>query len=287
VPETGGILYVVATPLGHLEDLSPRARDVLATVDLIYCEDTRHTGRLLAALGLATPRRSLHEHNEAQRVPEALAALARGDRLALVSDAGTPLVSDPGYRLLAAARETGVTVSPIPGPSAPIAALSVAGLPSDRFVFEGFLPAKAAARRARLAALATETRTLVMFETGRRLPDALADLVAAFGTERPAAVGRELTKAYETIYRDTLGRLAERVRTDPDMVRGELVLVVQGAPGGGGDATLADVLRVLLEELSPSQAARLAARLTGVKRREAYEAARRLRPAAGPDADPD
>ena len=285
MPEIGGILYVVATPLGHLEDLSPRARDVLATVDLIYCEDTRHTGRLLAALGLATPRRSLHEHNEAQRVPEVLAALTRGDRLALVSDAGTPLVSDPGYRLLAAAREAGVTVSPIPGPSAPVAALSVAGLPSDRFVFEGFLPARAAARRSRLAELAAESRTLVLFETGRRLPEALADLVSAFGAERPSAVGRELTKAYETIYRDTLGGLAEQARTDPDMVRGELVLVVQGAPGGGGDAALADVLRVLLEELPPSQAARLAARLTGVKRREAYEVARRLGSAAGSDGD--
>ena len=220
-------------------------------------------------------------------MPEALAALARGDRLALVSDAGTPLVSDPGYRLLAAVREAGLAVSPIPGPSAPIAALPAAGLPPARSVFEGFLPARAAARRSRLAALAAETRTLVLFETGRRLPAALADLVSAFGAERPAAVGRELTKAYETIYRDTLGGLAQRAGTDADMVRGELVLVVQGATGGGGDAALAGVLRVLLDELPPSQAARLAAKLTGVKRRVAYEAARRLGAAAGSDADPD
>jgi 16S rRNA (cytidine1402-2'-O)-methyltransferase len=287
VPESGGILYIVATPLGNLEDLSPRARRTLADVDRIYCEDTRHTGQLLSTLGIATPRRSLHEHNEAQRVPEVLAALADGLRIALVSDAGTPLVSDPGYRLLSAAREAGVTVSPVPGPSAPVAALSVAGLPSDRFVFEGFLPAKAAARRGRLAALADESRTLVLFEAGRRLTDTLADLAEAFGGQRPAALGRELTKAYETVYRDTLEGLAARAAADPDMARGELVLVVQGATEtpGAGTGELDRVLRVLLDELPPSQAARIAARLTGTKRRLAYAAARRLQPPGGREPD--
>lgn len=277
------MLYVVATPLGNLEDLSPRARQILATVDLVLCEDTRRTGRLLAALGLTTPLRSLHEHNEAERVPEALAALRAGRRLALVADAGTPLISDPGYRLLAALREAGLPVSPVPGPSAPVAALSVAGLPSDRFVFEGFLPARPAARRSRLAELAGEARTLIFFETGRRLGEALEDLVAAFGAARPAAIGRELTKLHETVYRDDLAGLARRVAEDPDAVRGELVLVVGGRGEEGADeATLARVLRVLLEELPPSQAARLAARLTGARRRSAYALARRLgEPAAG------
>jgi 16S rRNA (cytidine1402-2'-O)-methyltransferase len=272
------MLYVVATPLGNLEDLSPRAKRVLETADLILCEDTRHTGRLLAALGIATPRRSLHEHNEAARVDEVLAALRAGRRLALVSDAGTPLVSDPGYRILAAVREAGLPVSPVPGPSAPIAALSVAGLPSDRFVFEGFLPARRSARRERLAVLTDEPRTLIFFETGRRLGEALEDLVAAFGPDRPATLGRELTKAFETLYRDDLAGLARRVADDPDATRGELVLVVQGqtAPAGEDDAALARVLRILLDELPPSQAARLAAKLTGVRRRTAYEAARRL-----------
>jgi 16S rRNA (cytidine1402-2'-O)-methyltransferase len=277
----------VATPLGNLEDLSPRARRVLESVDLILCEDTRHTGRLLAHFGITTSRRSLHEHNEAGRVPEILAALRAGRRVALVSDAGTPLISDPGYRLLAAARAAALAVSPVPGPSAPIAALSVAGLPSDRFVFEGFLPARAAARRARLDELADEARTLIFFETGPRLGATLDDLAAAFGSTRPAALGRELTKAYETVYHDDLAGLARRVATDADAVRGEMVLVVQGRPETAprDEAGLASVLRVLLEELPPSQAARLAAKLTGAKRRTAYDVARRLGEA--PDGEPD
>ena len=278
MPETGGFLYVVATPLGNLQDLSPRAREILAAVDVVLCEDTRHTGHLLSALGIATPRRSLHEHNEAARVPEIVAGLRQGRRYALVSDAGTPLVSDPGYRLLAEARAEGLNVSPIPGPCAPVAALSVAGLPTDRFIFEGFLPAKRAARRTRLDELAEEPRTLIFFETGRRIGAALEDLAAIFGSDRPATIARELTKAYESVYRGSLAELGQRVKVDPDAVRGEIVLVVEGAATGGaaGGPELGRVLRTLLEELPPSQAARLAAKLTGAKRRDAYDVARRL-----------
>ena len=278
MPETGGILYVVATPLGNLQDLSPRGREILDGVDLVLCEDTRHTGHLLSALGIATPRRSLHEHNEAARVPEIVAGLKQGRSYALVSDAGTPLVSDPGYRLLAEARVEGLNVSPIPGPCAPIAALSVAGLPTDRFAFEGFLPAKGAARRARLGELAEEPRTLVFFETGRRIGAALGDFVAIFGPDRPATLARELTKAYESVYRGSLAQLGQRVKDDPDAVRGEMVLVVEGAAPGdvAGGPELGRLLRTLLEELPPSQAARLAAKLTGAKRRDVYDMARRL-----------
>ena len=278
MPETGGILYVVATPLGNLQDLSPRGREILDGVDLVLCEDTRHTGHLLSALGIATPRRSLHEHNEAARVPEIVAGLKQGRSYALVSDAGTPLVSDPGYRLLAEARVEGLNVSPIPGPCAPIAALSVAGLPTDRFAFEGFLPAKGAARRARLGELAEEPRTLVFFETGRRIGAALGDFVAIFGPDRPATLARELTKAYESVYRGSLAELGQRVKDDPDAVRGEMVLVVEGAAPGdvAGGPELGRLLRTLLEELPPSQAARLAAKLTGAKRRDVYDMARRL-----------
>ena len=278
MPETGGILYVVATPLGNLQDLSPRGREILDGVDLVLCEDTRHTGHLLSALGIATPRRSLHEHNEAARVPEIVAGLKQGRSYALVSDAGTPLVSDPGYRLLAEARVEGLNVSPIPGPCAPIAALSVAGLPTDRFAFEGFLPSKGAARRARLGELAEEPRTLVFFETGRRIGAALGDFVAIFGSDRPATLARELTKAYESVYRGSLAELGQRVKDDPDAVRGEMVLVVEGAAPGdvAGGPELGRLLRTLLEELPPSQAARLAAKLTGAKRRDVYDMARRL-----------
>jgi 16S rRNA (cytidine1402-2'-O)-methyltransferase len=268
----------VATPLGNLQDLSPRGREILDGVDLVLCEDTRHTGHLLSALGIATPRRSLHEHNEAARVPEIVAGLKQGRSYALVSDAGTPLVSDPGYRLLAEARVEGLNVSPIPGPCAPIAALSVAGLPTDRFAFEGFLPAKGAARRARLGELAEEPRTLVFFETGRRIGAALGDFVAIFGPDRPATLARELTKAYESVYRGSLAELGQRVKDDPDAVRGEMVLVVEGAAPGdvAGGPELGRLLRTLLEELPPSQAARLAAKLTGAKRRDVYDMARRL-----------
>lgn len=277
MPETAGTLYIVATPIGNLDDMSPRARRVLGEVDVILCEDTRHTGQMLRRLGIGTQRISLHEHNEERRVPEIIDGLKAGRDYALVSDAGTPLISDPGFRLLQASREAGVPVSPIPGPCAAVAALSVAGLPSDRFCFEGFLPARAAARRTRLDELAGESRTLIIYETGRRICATLRDAVTAFGGDRPAAVARELTKAFESIYRDSLAGLSERFETDTDALRGECVLVVAGARQravAGPDQKQA--MRILLEVLPASAAARVVARLYGLPRRVAYEMALRM-----------
>lgn len=271
-----GALYVVATPIGHRDDLSPRARAVLAGVTLVAAEDTRHTGRLLAAFGIDVPLVSLHEHNERARIPGLLARLRAGSSVALVSDAGTPGISDPGYPLVVAAHESGIAVVAVPGPSAVATALSVAGQPTDRFVFEGFLPARAKARRARLEALAHEPRTLVLYESAHRVAASLADLVAAFGGERPATLARELTKAFETVRRATLAELAEWVAGDPDQRRGEIVLVIAGAPArpaGADGPGLEAVLDALLAELPPARAAAVAARLTGVTRRAAYRAA--------------
>ncbi len=278
MPETAGTLYIVATPIGNLDDMSPRARRTLSEVDVILCEDTRHTGQMLRRLGIGTRRVSLHEHNEDRRVPEILDGLRSGRDYALVSDAGTPLVSDPGYRLLEASRSAGLSVSPVPGPCAAIAALSVAGLPTDRFCFEGFLPARAVPRRARLEELAGETRTLIIYETGRRILATLRDSVTAFGGDRPAAVARELTKAFETVYRDTLAGLLDRFEGDTDALRGECVLIVAGTrtPVAGGP-DIRRAMRVLLEVLPASAAARVLARLYGIPRREAYEMT--LRPA--------
>lgn len=277
-------LWVVATPIGNLEDVSVRARRILGEVDLVLCEDTRHSGRLLAALGLQAKLSPLHEHNEARATHGLVARLIAGESMALISDAGTPLLSDPGFRLVRAAAAAGITVSPVPGPSALLAALSVAGLPTDRVAFEGFLPARAAARRSTLDLLAAETRTLVFFEAGNRLADFLGDASAALGGEREAVVARELTKLHETLYRGTLAALAERVAADADAQRGETVVVIAGratAPGGD-EAQLARLLPLLLEELPPSRAVRVAAKLCGVPRRRAYELALAL--GATPDA---
>lgn len=270
--QPAGTLHVVATPIGNLADLSPRALETLRTVAAICAEDTRHTRQLLAHFGLERPLLALHEHNEAEVAEKLVARMVAGDSLALVSDAGTPLVSDPGFRLVRAAREAGIRVSPVPGPSALIAALSVAGLPSDRFAFEGFLPAKAGARRERLAALAGETRTLVFYESSHRIGDTLADCVAAFGPERPAALARELTKLFETVLDGGLAALQARVDADPNQRKGEFVLLVQGA-GDAADARLAEGRRVyalLAAELKPSVAAKLAAEITGAPRKALY-----------------
>ena len=273
-----GTLFVVATPIGNLQDLSPRAAECLRDADLLLAEDTRHTRRLLDACGIARSGalESLHEHNERQRVPALLARLEHGDSLAVVTDAGTPLLSDPGAALVTAAVRAGHAVVAVPGPCAAIAALSIAGLPTERFAFEGFLPAKTGARREVLGRLVDEPRTLVFYEAPHRLVETLRDLAETFGEEREAAVARELTKRFETTYRGTLAELARRSTSDVDMTRGELVVLVAGAPAPS-DAAVAQasreaerVLRALLAELPVSQAARLAAELTGRSRSELY-----------------
>lgn len=267
-----GCLFVVATPIGNLGDLSPRALETLKTVSAICAEDTRHTRQLLAHFGVERPLLALHEHNEDEIAERLVTRLRAGESLALVSDAGTPLVSDPGFRLVRAARAAGIKVSPLPGPSALIAALSVAGLPSDRFVFEGFLPAKATARRERLSALAGETRTLVFYESSHRIEETLADAVAAFGAQRPATIAREMTKLFETVLDGTLEDLRTCVATDANQRKGEFVLLVQGA-GEDADAKVVEGRRVyakLSEHLPPSTAAKLAAELTGAPRKALY-----------------
>lgn len=267
-----GTLYVVATPIGNLHDLSPRARDVLATVGTIAAEDTRHTRQLLRHFGIDTPLISLHDHNERDRCGELVATLAAGASLALVSDAGTPLVSDPGYHLVCAAHAADVPVVAVPGPSSLIAALSIAGLPTDRFVFEGFLPARGPARRVRLEALEREERTLVFFESSHRIGEMLEDLVAIFGSEREAVIARELTKRFEETLHGTLPVLAEKIVTDAERRRGEFVVLVRGAPPlldeVGADAMR--TLSILLEELPVRQAAAITARLTGLKKNLLY-----------------
>lgn len=274
-----GRLYVVATPIGNLGDISARAREVLARVDLVAAEDTRHSGRLLRHLGLERPLLALHEHNERERMQAVLDRLRAGQEVALVSDAGTPLISDPGFPLVRACHAEGIPVSPVPGPSALIAALSVSGLATDRFVFHGFLPRRAAARRELLAGLAGETATLVFYESSHRIADSLEDLCQTLGAGREAALCRELTKLHETVRSAPLGELLAWVGSDPDQRRGEFVLVVAGAPQAEGEdgAELDRVLAALLEAgVSLRQAAAAAARLAGVKRNQAYRRALEL-----------
>jgi 16S rRNA (cytidine1402-2'-O)-methyltransferase len=265
-------LHVVATPIGNIGDLSPRALETLKSVTAICAEDTRHTRQLLARYGVEKPLVALHEHNEEVVSERLVARLLAGESLALVSDAGTPLVSDPGFRLVRAARAAGVRVSPLPGPCAFIAALSVAGLPSDRFVFEGFLPSKAGARRERLQQLAAEPRTLAFYESAHRIEQALVDMAAAFGDDRPAVLAREMTKLFETVLDGTLAELVARVAADPDQRKGEFVVLVQGA-GEDADARIAEGRRLyakLGEHLPPSTAAKLAAELSGAPRKALY-----------------
>ncbi|MDY0023098.1 16S rRNA (cytidine(1402)-2'-O)-methyltransferase [Arenimonas caeni] len=267
-----GALHVVATPIGNLGDLTARARAVLAGVDAICAEDTRHTRQLLQALGIERPLLALHEHNEADIAWKLVERLRAGEALALVSDAGTPLVSDPGYRLVREVRAAGLRVVPVPGACAAIAALSVAGIPSDRFCFEGFLPAKAGARRERLQALAREMRTLVFYESSHRIEECLADLVAEFGAQREAVLARELTKLFETVLGDTLGDIAQRVTSDENQRKGEFVIVVRGCEDDA-EARLREGQRIyarLSEHLKPSVAARLAADLSGAPRKALY-----------------
>ena len=268
-----GRLHVVATPIGNLGDLSPRALETLRSVDAIAAEDTRHTQKLLAAFGARGTLIALHDHNEAAQSAQLVARMLAGDDIALVSDAGTPLISDPGFRLVRAAREAGIEVTPVPGACAAIAALSVAGMASDRFVFEGFLPNKAAARRERLEALAAEPRTLIFYESSHRIAATLDDAAAAFGPQRRAVLARELTKRFETVLDGTFPQLVERLAQDADQHRGEFVLIVEGAPEGDDDAALVlgrRAFALLRDHLPPSQAARLAAEISGAPRKRLY-----------------
>ena len=268
-----GVLHVVATPIGNLGDFPPRAVATLREVAAICAEDTRRTRPLLQQFGIETPLLALHDHNEDEIAGRLVARLEAGDSLALVSDAGTPLVSDPGYRLVRAARDAGIRVSPVPGPSAVIAALSVAGLPSDRFAFEGFMPAKAGARRERLQSLAAEARTLAFYESSHRILDFLADAVEAFGATRRVVLARELTKLFETVIDGPLAEVRARIESDPQQRKGEFVVLVEGAGDDDGARRLAEGRRLyarLGEYLPPSTAAKLAAELSGAPRKSLY-----------------
>jgi len=275
-----GRLYVVATPIGNLGDFSPRAVETLRACSVIAAEDTRHTGTLMRHFSISTPLVSLHDHNERQRSPELIERMRSGESIALVSDAGTPAISDPGYQLVGAAAAAGVDILAIPGPCAALAAISIAALPSDRFCFEGFLPARGAARRARLQALASEARTLVFYESPHRVRETLHDCRDSFGAARRAAVAREMTKIHESLYRGSLAELCVRSQRDADFVRGEIVIVIAGAPPAAESALGAEldrVLALLLAELPLKQAARLAARILGVRDNEAYKRALQLK----------
>ncbi len=268
-------LYIISTPIGNLGDMTARAIDVLKTVDLIAAEDTRHSGRLLQHFAINTPTISLHEHNEEQRSETLLTRLQQGESIALISDAGTPLISDPGYRLVTLVREQGIKVVPIPGACALIAALSSAGLPSDRFSFEGFLPSKQGARRQTLDGLKHETRTLIFYESPRRLVGCLDDMILAFGGARRGCVARELTKLHETIETQALEDLQVWVANSPEQLKGECVVLVEGA-AKAQDADTAEVERVLqllLADLPVKRAAAITANLLGVSKNKAYELA--------------
>jgi 16S rRNA (cytidine1402-2'-O)-methyltransferase len=273
-----GTLYVVATPIGNLEDLTPRACKTLAAVSLIAAEDTRHTGRLLMHIGCKTRLMALHDHNEEQVLGRIIKVLKDGDSVALVSDAGTPLVSDPGFRLVREAHANSLVVSPIPGASAVTAALSSAGIPTDRFCFEGFLPSKQAARRDALERLASEKRTLVFYESVHRIEASIADMVMAFGNDRAAFLGRELTKMHEQCVQVSLGDLQRKI-ADKDIVgKGEFVIVVAGSDEEAESPLEVDrLLRALAKHLSAKDAARVAADATGLKRNALYDRLLQLR----------
>lgn len=267
------VLYIVPTPIGNREDMVPRAVNILQSVSLIAAEDMRHSKPLLQHYNISTPMLAYHDHSDERVVDKILDSLRQGKDVALISDAGTPLISDPGYRIVDAAHREGFVVTPIPGPCAAIAALSAGGLPSDRFCFEGFLPAREQARENQLQQLASEARTLIFYEAPHRLLETVRSMVAVFGGERQAVLARELTKLHETIKRDKLEQLAEWIAADSNQQRGECVLLVRGAPAT--DQTLDDearrVLTVLMAELPLKQAAQLAAQITGLKKNLLYQ----------------
>lgn len=275
-----GVLYVVATPIGNLEDFSPRAVMTLKAVAIIAAEDTRHSGRLLQHFDIRTHAVALHDHNESARVESLIARLQAGEDVALISDAGTPLINDPGYRLVAAAQQAGIRVVPVPGACAAIAALSAAGLASDRFLFEGFLPAKTAARKARLHGVQSETATIIFYEAPHRIVECLEDMVDVLGGERRIVLARELTKTFETIRQLSLGEMLVWVRADENQQRGEIVLVLEGTTVSADDEDYAEadrVLKILMADLPLKQAAALTAEITGLKKNALYERALQLK----------
>jgi len=268
-----GTLFIVATPIGNLDDISPRARAVLTSVDLIAAEDTRVTGRLLSHFGIKSRQIALHDHNEAQRAASLIAELQKGHSIALVSDAGTPLISDPGFRLTKAAHDAGITVSPVPGASAVVCALSASGLPTDRFAYEGFLPAKGVARQKRLSELETECRTMVFYESVHRISDTVVDAREILGGDRQAFIGRELTKLYEQCVAGDLASLAAMLDDGSIVKKGEFVLLIAGCERSSddGQSVAADlILATLLEELPGKQAAAITAKLTGENKNSVY-----------------
>ena len=277
-----GVLYIVATPLGNLGDMTPRAIETLKAVDVIAAEDTRHSGRLLQHFGISNRMISLHEHNEQQKAEELVGLLSSGQSIALISDAGTPLISDPGYRLVEQVRAADIPVVPIPGASAIITALSVSGLPTDRFSFEGFLPAKRQGRLKRLEELASATQTLVFYESCHRIRDSIEDMAVALGGERQAVIARELTKAHEQIHGACLADLAGWLDEDPNHLKGEFVVLVHGATVAEGSRAELDeealrTLKLLMEELPIKQAAKLTARRYDLPGRLVYQAGLELK----------
>ncbi len=272
-------LYIVATPIGNLADISQRAIETLTQVDVIACEDTRHTQKLLSAFSISNKTLSLHDHNERQKQDYIASLLQQGKSVALVSDAGTPLISDPGFHLVRHCRSLGLNVSPIPGACAAIAALSVAGLPTDRFTFEGFLPAKASARQAKLTELMNEERTLVFYDAPRRAIDTIADIVSVLGGERYVVIAREMTKTFETIYSDTAENLYVWLQNDANQLKGEMVLIIEGNKRDKHAISpqIIDTLRLLLDELPPKKACAIAAKIYGVKKNMLYELALSLK----------
>lgn len=272
---TAGCLYVVATPIGNLEDITARALRVLTEVELIAAEDTRHSSRLLQHFSISTPLVSCHDHNERAESVTLIKRMEQGASIALISDAGTPLISDPGYHLVAQAHAAGIKVVPVPGVSAVIAALSAAGLPSDRFVFEGFLPAKEGARQKYLQSLEQENRTMIFYEAPHRVLDSVRAMVEVFGGERQAVLARELTKTFETIKGASLAELAQWIAEDTNQQRGECVLLVKGvdtkAAADDISVEAQSMLKLLCTELPLKKAAAMTAQITGVRKNLLYQ----------------
>jgi len=267
-----GSLYIVATPIGNLTDISERAIEVLKQSDLIAAEDTRHSKTLLERFGIKTKVKAYHEHNEAQLTSQLIQQISDGESIALISDAGTPLINDPGYKLVTAAHDNGIKVIPIPGPSAVITALSVSGLPTSKFIFEGYLPAKTEARKKCLQQLISESRTLIFYEAPHRIRESIQDMHDVFGSRRRVTIARELTKQYEQIVRDSLSIVNEKLISEEIKIKGEFVVIVEGAQETSvSDAEVLRINQILSEKLPPKDAAGLTSRITGKKKNEVYQ----------------